>query len=154
MLRRCLEKIGLCKQIKMCWVKLHLSSWWFWIKYVVVHESWCKSENMARSMQMIRTMQYEEGMTHFTDLDVSTFLLSWGFMSKFGLFSCLLKLTFKSLLIFRFCRRRHGWWKLRYLSAFFTTTLFYSWNPWLFTLSGLWQIWNLKISLPHEPIRN
>ena len=72
---------------------------------------------MARSQQMIRTMQQEEGMTHFTDLDVSTFLLSWGFMSKFGLFSCLLKLTFKSLLIFRFCRR-HGWWKLRYLSAF------------------------------------
>ena len=77
-----------------------------------------------------------KGLTHcFMDLDVSTFLLSWGFMSKFGLFSCLLRLTFKSL-IFNFCRR-HGWWKLRYPRVVFWYTT---------TISS----WYIHAVLPHE----
>ena len=81
---------------------------------------------------------------------VSTFLLSWGFTSKFGLFSCLLKkLTFQSF-IFNFCRhrrRRHGWWKLRYLSAF--------WYCWLYISSTkrktlLYTMVYLYLVFPHK----
>ena len=81
---------------------------------------------------------------------VSTFLLSWGFTSKFGLFSCLLKkLTFQSF-IFNFCRhrrRRHGWWKLRYLSGF--------WYCWLYISSTkrktlLYTMVYLYLVFPHK----